>query len=235
MDRALTLLPWAFSAGMLATINPCGFALLPAYLAYLLGRTEGASLFRNLYRAAGAAMGMTVGVLGVFLIGGTAISAVGSTLTRFIPILGLMAGIAVAGVGLRMILQPSFTFALPTPQLSEGAVRGAGGLRFVAFGAGFGLASLNCTIPIFLVVTAQALTAGGLLPGVVVFAAYGLGMGSVLVALSLSIGGGSTVLVRFLRGLVPSLHWIGAAGMVAAGAYLAYYQLVYGRALVGGP
>lgn len=235
MDRVLTLLPWAFSAGMLATINPCGFALLPAYLTYLLGRTEGTSLFRNLSRAAGAGMGMTAGVLGVFLTGGTAISAVGSTLTRFIPVLGLIAGVAVAGVGLRMLLQPSFNPTLPAPQFSERVARSTGGLRFVAFGAGYGLASLGCTLPIFLVVTAQALSAGGLLPGVLVFLAYGLGMGSVLVVLSLTVGGGSTILVRFFRSLAPSLHWIGGAGMVAAGTYLAYYQLVYGRVLVSVP
>ncbi|MFQ5924210.1 MAG: hypothetical protein ACE5M4_15335, partial [Anaerolineales bacterium] len=31
---------WAFSAGMLATLNPCGWALLPAYAAYYLGSRE---------------------------------------------------------------------------------------------------------------------------------------------------------------------------------------------------
>ena len=34
MDARLAL---AFSAGMVATVNPCGFALLPAYLSYFLG------------------------------------------------------------------------------------------------------------------------------------------------------------------------------------------------------
>ena len=30
----------AFSAGMVATVNPCGFAMLPAYLSYFLGLEE---------------------------------------------------------------------------------------------------------------------------------------------------------------------------------------------------
>ena len=34
MTAALTL---AFSAGMVATLNPCGFAMLPAYLSYFMG------------------------------------------------------------------------------------------------------------------------------------------------------------------------------------------------------
>ena len=31
------LVAFAFGAGMLSTVNPCGFALLPAFLAYNLG------------------------------------------------------------------------------------------------------------------------------------------------------------------------------------------------------
>ena len=31
----------AFSAGMIATVNPCGFAMLPAYLSYFLGLEAG--------------------------------------------------------------------------------------------------------------------------------------------------------------------------------------------------
>ncbi len=235
LDRTLTLLPWAFSAGMLATVNPCGFAMLPAYLSYLLGRTDGPFLARNLLRAGGAGMSMTGGVLGVFLTAGTIISAVGSTLLRFVPAVGLIVGVAVAGVGLAMLLKPTLHISMRVPQLAQGGSNGIQGFRFVIFGAGYGFSSLGCTLPIFLVVTAQALAAGGVLPGILVFVAYALGMGAVLIALSLSIGGGSTFLVRRLRGLAPALRGLGAAGMVAAGTYLAYYQVTYGRLLVGRP
>ena len=30
----------AFTAGMIATVNPCGFAMLPAYLGFFLGRDD---------------------------------------------------------------------------------------------------------------------------------------------------------------------------------------------------
>jgi len=30
-------LAFAFGAGMVATVNPCGFAMLPAYLSFFLG------------------------------------------------------------------------------------------------------------------------------------------------------------------------------------------------------
>ena len=30
----------AFAAGLVSTVNPCGFAMLPAYLSYFVGLTE---------------------------------------------------------------------------------------------------------------------------------------------------------------------------------------------------
>ncbi|HSJ36530.1 MAG TPA: hypothetical protein VLB85_15900, partial [Acidimicrobiia bacterium] len=35
------LLTTAFAAGMISTVNPCGFAMLPAYLGYFLGGAPG--------------------------------------------------------------------------------------------------------------------------------------------------------------------------------------------------
>ena len=37
------LFAYAFTTGMLATVNPCGFAMLPAYLSYFLGDREPAT------------------------------------------------------------------------------------------------------------------------------------------------------------------------------------------------
>jgi hypothetical protein len=48
------------------------------------------------------------------------------------------------------------------------------------------------------------------------------------------VGIGRGVLVRSLRAVVPYVRWAGAAGMVAAGAYLIYYQLTVGRAVLRG-
>ncbi len=40
------MLNFSFSAGMTAFFNPCGFAMLPAYVSYYLGQGEGST--RNL-------------------------------------------------------------------------------------------------------------------------------------------------------------------------------------------
>ena len=47
----------------------------------------------------------------------------------------------------------------------------------VVFGAGYGHASLGCTLPLFLTLVAASLTSDGTASSVVVFAAFGSGMG----------------------------------------------------------
>ena len=70
-------LAFAFTAGIVATINPCGFAMLPAYLSYFLGieansdATRGASITRAL--TTGSAV--SAGFLMVFGVAGLLISA----------------------------------------------------------------------------------------------------------------------------------------------------------------
>jgi len=234
MGFLLTLLPWAFSAGAVATLNPCGFALLPAYLSYLLGRADGIPLHRNLARAGVAGLGVTAGVMAIFLGAGVIVSGLGAGVAHFVPWMGLAVGGVVAATGLVMLLRPSLNPSLRLDLWAERLGGQAGPFVFVAFGAGYGLASLGCTLPIFLVVTAQALAAGGFLPGLIVFCAYALGMGTVLLALSFTTGVGSSALVRFLRQIVPAVRWIGAGGMVVAGVYLIYYQIVVNRLFLRG-
>ena len=36
-----TIIVAAFAAGMVPTVNPCGFAMLPAYLGYFIGLDDG--------------------------------------------------------------------------------------------------------------------------------------------------------------------------------------------------
>ncbi len=237
-ERLVALLPWAFSAGAIATLNPCGFALLPAYLAYFVGQpAAGAGSWAEGRRGVVVGLGMTAGTLTVFLAAGAVVSAVGVVLARYLPWLGLVIGALVVLAGVAMVVRPALQVGLrvPNPAAHRLAVGGLGGARaYYLFGVGYGLASLGCTLPIFLVVMTQALAAGGFGPGLVVFAAYGLGMGLVLLALSVAVGVGRGVLLRSLRTVVPHVRWVGAAGMVAAGAYLIYYQLTVSRAMLRG-
>ena len=64
---------YAFSAGLVAAINPCGFALLPTYLAYFLGIDNEETSQRigsDLGRAIKVGAALTAGFLTVFAIMG---------------------------------------------------------------------------------------------------------------------------------------------------------------------
>jgi len=239
MERLLVLLPWAFSAGVIATFNPCGFAMLPAYLSYYVsGTIDDTSTNRNLHGGIQVGLAMTAGVLSVFLIGGAVLSLLGAGIARYLPVVNLAIGSVIAGLGLVLWVRPGVSLEAPVrnPLASRPELVESRGVRaFWVFGAGYGVASLGCTLPIFLVVMTQALAAAGFLSGLAVFLAYGLGMGGVLLLLSVAAGTGRGFLINSLRNVVPYVRRLGAAGMVAAGAYLIYYQVTVGRVLILGP
>ncbi len=136
------LVGFAFLAGAAACLNPCGFALLPAYLAYFVGREDGSAA--GVLAGVRAGVGMTAGVLGVFAGLGGLLSAAGYALVRFVPIAAVVVGAAVAVAGVAMLVRPSFSVRLPVEGLLNRRRPGAG---FLLFGAAYGIASLGCTLP----------------------------------------------------------------------------------------
>ncbi|MDQ7851069.1 MAG: cytochrome c biogenesis protein CcdA [Armatimonadota bacterium] len=228
-------LAFALSAGAAATLNPCGFAMLPAYVSYFLGREEGQDPPGGIVVGVRGGVAMTLGVLGVFATIGAILSLASRAILRYFPWATMAIGASIIILGLALLFRRSLQVGLPLANpvaRRPDLVRHRSFRGLLLFGAGYGVASLGCTLPIFLVVVTQALAAGGVLDGVLVFAAYGLGMGAVLLALSLAVATGKSVIIRGLRGLMPHVRTLGAVGLVLAGTYLIYYQLTVGRALL---
>jgi cytochrome c biogenesis protein CcdA len=103
--------------------------------------------------------------------------------------------------------------------------------NILLFGVAYGLASLSCTLPVFLVVVGSTFTRQGIAWGLAQFLVYGLGMGAVLMALTLSVALFEGVLVGYLRLLLPYVERAGAVLLVGAGAYIVYYWLTVGQLL----
>ncbi len=87
MAHALAL--YALIAGMMAAVNPCGLAMLPAYIGYLLARPRGQI---RLGEAAGMGLAMAAGCTGLFVVAGAALALGLRILTRWTPALGLGVG-----------------------------------------------------------------------------------------------------------------------------------------------
>ena len=216
-------LGFAFVAGAVATVNPCGFALLPAYLARQLANgTPADGRQRALARALGVGALATVGFVGVFAVTGSAIALGAHALTGSFPWIGFTVGLLLSAIGLATLLnrQPLVRFL---PHLAGGR-RGRLPTELV-FGFGYGLASLSCALPLFLATLGTALT-GTALASAVSFLAYGLGMGTMLTLLAVAAALSRHGVARRLRRLLPYLERASGGLLLAAGLYVADYWAI---------
>lgn len=211
----MSFLLYAFTAGALATLNPCGFALLPAVLGRFLSQGRGGV-------SAGLGLGLllTLGTLSVFGIIGLVFSWVGNTLGRYLPYLNLSLGLVLMVMGVLTLIGKGGGLNLPLR-----APIGQGLGQFYGFGLAYGLASLGCTLPVFLSVMGFALTLG-FVGGATVLLAYGLGMGMVLTAVSLLVGMGKEGMLKRLHQGGGYLEGLGALLLLLAGGYVVGYQLI---------
>lgn len=211
----------AFTAGMVATVNPCGFAMLPAYLSWFIGvdQDPGPSSAR-LGRALAVSALVTISFVVVFGIAGIAITAGALAIIDVIPWLAMVIGIAITVAGLAMLGGWKPIVSLPHPSLGVG---GHGALAVVLFGFSYAVASLSCTLPVFLAVVAGTLTTADLTSGAVTFVVYGLGMGLVLVAAAVAVAFAHDSMVRRLRRAARLVDRAAAALLVSAGVYITGY------------
>jgi cytochrome c biogenesis protein CcdA len=219
-------LAYAFSAGMVATVNPCGFAMLPAYVSYQLGAREAGYEARPLIYRALRALALGLVVTGGFVLLFSAVGAVvalgGRAIVGAVPWAALVIGAVLVLLGLGALVGRSpHLAALSRVQLPSGA-----GWRGVfLFGVAYAVASLSCTLPIFLVVVGSALAAGGAVPALLMFLAYGLGMGAVMIAVTLGAALFKGAVARALRRVVPYVERASAVLLIGAGGYIVYYWL----------
>jgi cytochrome c-type biogenesis protein len=210
----------ALGAGLVAAVNPCGFALLPAYLSLIL-LDDQPTRVRAVLRALRATAAMTAGFAGVFLLFGLAIAPVASWVLRYLPGFTVVLGLALAALGLWVLAGRS----LPVPRPGRGGGRPlTGGFwSMTGFGASYAVASLGCTIAPFLAVVVTAFRAGSTVDGVALFLAYALGMGAVVGAAAVASALARGVLTGKVRRLGPVLGRLGGGLLLVAGAYVAWY------------
>lgn len=100
---------------------------------------------------------------------------------------------------------------------------------FFVFGIAFGAASLSCTLPIFLVVVGSAVAATSFVAGLVQFFSYSLGIGFVILALTLGVAlFREGLIVGKIRKVMPYVQHVTAGILVLAGSYIVYYWLFKG-------
>lgn len=228
----------AFGAGMVATINPCGFAMLPAYLSYFLGIDDPSVDSRSsVLRAVGVGAVVTAGFVVVFAIIGVMLQGLALPIEEHIPWATMVIGGALVVLGIAMLAGFQPTLALP--KLERGGDRRTLTSMFI-FGISYAVASLSCTLPIFLVTVLGVFSGDSFAQGLSVFVAYGLGMGLLLTAITVAIALARQSIVGRIRSALPHIHRIAGGLLVLAGGFLVYWawwelQVLAGNFDAGGP
>ncbi|HYN93702.1 MAG TPA: cytochrome c biogenesis protein CcdA, partial [Pilimelia sp.] len=219
----------ALTAGMLGAVNPCGFALLPAYLSVFVATDPGGparggparygpARYGPVRRALACSAALTAGYAAVFGAFGLLVTSVAGWLQPRLPWLTVGLGVLLVGLGGWLVAGRS----VPVPGVR--APRAGRSLPAMAlFGAAYALASLSCTIGPFLAIVVSTLRAGSAADGLALFFAYALGMGLVVAVTALAVALVRTAAVARLRRLTAAVPRVGGAVLAATGGYVAYY------------
>jgi cytochrome c-type biogenesis protein len=214
----------ALAAGMLAAVNPCGFALLPVYLSFLVLDDQDPGVGGR-GRAVGRAMvltgAMTVGFVLVFGLFALLAAPVANVVAQRLPWISVVLGLALLVAGGWLVAGRQ----LPAPALPGSAGRPVT-RRFwsmTLFGGSYAVASLGCTIGPFLAIVAASFRAGSVGAGLGLFATYAAGMALVVGTAAVAVALAQVSLVRAVRRLAPVLGRAAGALMILVGAYVAWY------------
>ena len=218
---------FAFQAGIITTISPCAFPLLPAYISYHLGATEaGFEQISAVQRGVRALLLGIVATMGFAVISGSVgviVTLGGRLIVREVApqmALALGAGLLLLGFYLLATGKP---FTLPF-KLSAGPARRGYWPVFV-FGIAYGVCAIGCTLPLFLLVIVNALTVAGIAGALLQFGVYASGMGLVLISVTVGAALFRGAVARGLRHVVPYVEWFSTALVIQAGGYIVVYWL----------
>jgi cytochrome c biogenesis protein CcdA len=214
---------FSFILGVLAAVNPCGFVLLPTYLMFFLGlegsrpdTSQRASLRRALFVGAATSSGF----IAVFLLVGLISRLFTSQIERNAKYASLVIGIILIVMGVAMLFGWK-------PRMTTPAVGGGGKDRTVRsmflFGIAYAIASIGCTIGFLTTVIFGSVNRHGFASGVLSTVLYGLGMGAIVTALTVTLAFAKGGLLRILRNGMRYLDRVSATFLLLTGMYLTWY------------
>jgi cytochrome c-type biogenesis protein len=188
----------AFVAGLASFLSPCVFALVPAYISYLSGRSldgQGPGRWETFRHGVAFVFGFSM----VFVALGLTASLLGSLMWKISPLLTKIGGVVVVVFGLHMtgILRISFLEYDLRPRTSLQQQRSylSSFLMGVFFSAGWS----PCSGPVLGAILTLALNDAELLRGAVLLLAYSAGLAIPFLVSALGIGWVTQILRRFSK------------------------------------
>ena len=227
---------FALAAGMASAVNPCGFAMLPAYLGMYIGDEVGQTIvtspLEHFGRAILVGLTVTAGFVVLFSVVGVVIGLGADFVGALLQWLGLLIGIGVVLAGAWMVGGCKFYSGVAARAASHmGTPTDVSMKGYFIFGISYGTASLSCTLPIFLAVLGISVAGVGVSSVLSDFLLFALGMGLVIMALTLGMAFFKTAMVSALKKALPYIQPLGSGLMVISGTYIVFYWLTIGGLL----
>jgi cytochrome c-type biogenesis protein len=180
MDIANVTVGLAFLAGLASFLSPCVFALVPAYVGYLSGRSlavaGGGVQQTNRWETFSHGLAFVLGFSIVFVLLGVAASAIGGLLWDLREWLTKIGGVIVVLFGLHMlgIIHIPFLEYDLRPQNSPD--RGRGYMSSAMMGVFFSAGWSPCVGPVLGAILTLALNGGSVSQGTTLLSAYSAGL-----------------------------------------------------------
>ncbi len=227
---------YAFGAGMLTAVSPCGVIMLPAYASLYVGGGEDS---RPRRQRVGRALLMSAIVTGGFIllfgVTGTLLSWGGSFLKDYVPWVAVAIGVLLMVLGVYMVGGGKLYSSLPARLASRlGGATAPSPRGFFVFGIAYAIAALSCTVHVFLLVVGSAVATGGFLSGVLQFVSFSLGMGLVILVVTVGLVLFRETVNSWLHRAVPAIARYSGVVLVIAGGYIISDWFVEAKILSGG-
>lgn len=211
---------YAFTLGLVAALNPCGFPMLPAYLALFAAPrsgARGAGVTRGLLAGTGVSVGFVAvfGALGLVLESGAQIA------TGWLPDVMAAVGVVMAGTGIFTLFGHAPALRLPAPQLGSGRSV----LAMAAYGVTYAVGSLSCSLPLFLAAVAGSFTVHSVPVGLATYFAYALGMALFVTGVAVVTSTAGAVALGNIGAARRFIPAVSGVTLTLSGTYLAYYWI----------
>jgi len=217
-------LAFPLAAGLIAAFNPCGFAMLPAYLSYFLGLESDNSDEREVGILNGLKVSLTLslGFVFVFAIIGILTNTIISeaSIEKQAGYITLGIGIILVLVGVAMVA--GYHPVLNVPRIQMGPSNRQLPSIFL-FGISYAFVSIGCSAPIFFLTVGGSFSRDGIINGSAVFISYALGMSIVITVLTVGISIARSSITEKYKSIMKYLNPISGIFLSISGFFLSAY------------
>ncbi|MFQ5919453.1 MAG: cytochrome c biogenesis protein CcdA [Thermoplasmata archaeon] len=188
-------------------------------------RAEVDTLRSGVLRGVGFGLTTTLGFFTFFVLVGILVILGASAIATVLPQVAFVMAAFLLVVGVLMFTDVNVSFV---PKVI--APRGRGFLSFFAFGIGYATISAGCLLPVFgaiLVNVVAVTTTGDIALSLSILAAYGAGMGTLMVVFSIYVAVTKQTSIQYLRRILPAVKKVSGVIVIAMAAFILWYDWTF--------